>query len=136
PSSPFSRRDCTCESRTRMRLSAVAAVWLATAAACGGRAPHPPYSPQETAALVEAKSPPPPARVEEVPARPTSAALWIDGEWSWRRGRWSWMAGRWVIPPADATYSPWVYVRGPDGKIWYAPGVWKNEKGTPIDPPP
>jgi hypothetical protein len=40
------------------------------------------------------------------------------------------------MPPPDATYAPWTYVRGPDGKIWYAPGAWHDAKGAVLDAPP
>jgi hypothetical protein len=104
--------------------------------ACAGRFPRPPYSPQPTSALTELSAPPPPARVEAVPPRPKSTAVWIDGEWNWRRGRWSWLPGRWVEPPPDETYSPWVVVRGLDGKLWMASGTWRDAKGNPVDEPP
>ena len=100
-----------------------------------GRFPRPPYSPQPTSALTELAAPPPPARVEGVPARPKPTAVWIDGEWSWRRGRWSWLPGRWIEPPPAETYSPWVVVRGADGKLWMASGTWRDAKGNSVDEP-
>jgi hypothetical protein len=33
-------------------------------------------------------------------------------------------------------FSPWVFVRGLDGSLYYAPGVWRDAKGEPVDPPP
>jgi hypothetical protein len=116
-----------------MRLAlAIASLILA---ACAGRWPRPPYSPQTTSALTELKVPLPPARVESIPDRPNGAAVWIDGEWSWRRARWSWSPGRWVDPPAGETFSPWVVVRGADGRLWYAPGTWHSDKGATVDAP-
>jgi hypothetical protein len=97
---------------------------------------HPAYAPQPTKALVEVGAPPPPGRVEIVPADPVKGAVWVDGEWEWRRERWAWLAGRWVVPPSGATFSPWVFERGLDGKLWCAPGVWRDATGAPIDPPP
>jgi hypothetical protein len=42
-----------------------------------------------------------------------------------------------VDPPAGATFSPWVFVRGVDGRLWYAPGTWRDGKGASIaDPAP
>ncbi len=118
-----------------------AAFWLVTAAcvgclACSGRLPHATYTPQPTSALVSVATPPPPARVELVPARPNALAVWVDGEWTWRRALWAWMPGRWVEPAAGSTFSPWVFVRGSDGALWYAPGVWRDAKGTQVDAPP
>jgi hypothetical protein len=113
---------------------ALTAGWM-LAGACAARLPHPAYTPQPTEALVEVALSPPPGRVEVVPARPAAAALWIDGEWAWRRQRWAWMPGRWVEPPAGATFSPWAFVRGPDGKLWWAPGVWRNATGSVVAAP-
>ncbi len=117
-----------------MRLAAVLAGLSLTA--CAGHFPHPPYSAQPTSALVELRLPVPPARVETTPPRPRAAsAVWIDGEWTLRRGRWAWLPGRWVKPPEGATFSPWVVVRGGDGKLWHAPGTWRDAHGEPIEEP-
>jgi hypothetical protein len=105
-------------------------------AGCAGRLPRPPYSAQPTSALVELRVPPPPARVESVPPRPDAGgAVWIDGEWTWRRSRWAWIPGRWVVPPAGETFSPWVVVRGEDGRLWQAPGTWRDTKSNAVDAP-
>ncbi len=103
--------------------------------ACAGTVAHPPYAPQPESALVEVVSPPPPGRVEVVPDRPNRGAVWVDGEWAWRRRRWAWSAGAWVDPPPGAAFSPWVFVRGPDGTFWYAPGTWRDAKGVGVTPP-
>ncbi len=105
-------------------------------AGCSSEIEHPPYAPQPPTALVEVVSPPPPGRVEIVPPRPIRPAVWIDGEWSWRRRRWAWLPGRWVQTPADAKFSPWVFVRGVDGRFWYAPGGWHDKKGGDVIAPP
>jgi WXXGXW repeat (2 copies) len=97
--------------------------------------PRPPYSAQPTSALVELRVPPPPARVEAVPALPKAGAVWIDGEWTLRRARWAWIPGRWVLPPEAETFSPWVVVRGKDGRLWQAPGTWRDAHGKAIDGP-
>jgi hypothetical protein len=121
------------------------AVWIARfalvelavplACACGGQLPHPEYVAQPTSALVEVTRPPPPARVETVPPSPAASAVWIDGEWTWRRARWAWLPGRWVNATTGARFSPWVFVRGRDGRLWVAPGVWRDANGKPVDPP-
>jgi len=103
--------------------------------ACSNRLPHPAYVAQSQDALVEVVAPPPPGRVEVVPSKPGAGAVWIDGEWTWRRRRWAWTAGRWVVPPKDAAFSPWVFERGVDGRLWYAPGVWRDAKGAVVAPP-
>jgi len=45
------------------------------------------------------------------------------------------MPGRWVDPPRGDTFSPWVFVRGPDGGLWYAPGAWRDAGGTAVVAP-
>ncbi len=117
-----------------MRL-AVVALATALAGACTPAMPRPPYTAQPSSALVEVTRPPPPARVEIVPTRPRQDAVWLDGEWLWRRGRWAWLSGRWVVAPAGAAFSVWSFVRGPDGRLWYAPGEWRDAHQTIVDPP-
>ena len=112
------------------------AVLLAIFVACGPLLRRPGFTPQPTSALSEVAAPPPPARVEIIPAEPSSTAVWLDGEWIWRRAQWAWLPGRWVNPPADALWAPWVFERGPDGRLWYAPSAWRRPDGTVADPPP
>jgi hypothetical protein len=128
-------------SRTRrVRTSGAGTLLAAFAgvlAACSGRLAHPPYVAQPSGALVEVVMPPPPGRVEVVPERPRADAVWIDGEWTWKRRRWAWTAGRWVEAPPGAAFSPWVFERGLDGRLWVAPGVWRarDASGTVVAPP-
>jgi hypothetical protein len=111
------------------------AILLAISTACGPLLRRPAFTPQPASALSEVGAPPPPARVEIIPAEPSSTAVWLDGEWIWRRAQWAWLPGRWVNPPADASFAPWVFERGPDGRLWYAPGAWRAPDGTAVDPP-
>jgi hypothetical protein len=106
------------------------------AAGCSPTLAHPPYAPQPQSALVEVGMPLPPGRVETIPRRPSDATVWIDGEWAWRRGRWAWLPGRWVEPPTRATFSPWAFVRGADGRLWYAPGAWRDAGRALVQAPP
>lgn len=105
-------------------------------AACGPVLRRPTFTPQPTSALLEVAAPPPPARVEIIPAEPSATAVWMDGEWIWRRAQWAWMPGRWVNPPDGAAFAPWVFERGPDGRLWYAAGAWRRADGTAVDAPP
>jgi WXXGXW repeat (2 copies) len=116
----------------RWRASAVAIA----AVACGARFPHPSYTPHTTAELVEVPFPPPPARVETVPDRPSPGALWIDGEWAWRGRKWSWRTGYWATPTAPETYSPWQLTRDDAGTLYIAPGTWRDARGQAVEPPP
>jgi hypothetical protein len=107
----------------------------ALVAGCSWAPPQPRYVEQPTSALVAVESPPPPARVEVLPARPSREALWIDGEWVWRRGLWAWLPGRWVIAPPGASFSAWTIVRRADGTLWHAPGTWRDAAGKVVEPP-
>jgi hypothetical protein len=111
------------------------AALLACVVGCVAHVPHPPFVAQPESALLPVDAPPPPARVELVPDTPSPSAVWVDGEWVWKRGRWAWLPGRWVAAPAGHSFSPWVFVRGADGRLWYAPGVWRDTTGAPVDPP-
>jgi len=105
-------------------------------AGCSRSLPRPAYAPQPSSALVEVTLPPPPGRVEVVPAPPSRGAVWIDGEWKWRHQKWAWQPGYWAMPPRDAKLSPWVFVRGADGRLWVAPGTWRDSKGAAVPGPP
>ncbi len=129
--------------RTASRGCWVVVSSLAIAAglvACGAaRMPTPRYVPQPTSALVPADFPPPPGRVEFVPAEPeqASAAVWIDGEWTWQGRRWSWKPGRWVVAPAGASFSPWTTTRDALGNLLVAEGRWRDADGGDVpDPKP
>jgi hypothetical protein len=119
-------------------LALAVAVGESAAAGCGGSVPHPTYVAQPQAALTAVDLPPPPGRVEVMPAMPVTppGAVWVDGEWTWRRSRWAWSPGRWVIAPRGAKFSPWVFARAPDGTLWVAPGVWRDAAGAIIEAPP
>jgi len=107
------------------------------AAACGaGRLPSPPYVGQPGSALVQVPYPPPPARVEFVPDKPDSGAVWIDGEWVWQGRRYAWKPGRWVKTPAGASFAPWQAVRDTMGTLYIAQGSWRDREGKEIEPPP
>jgi hypothetical protein len=104
-------------------------------AACSGRVPHPPYATQPTEALVEVDYPPPPARVEYVTDQPVKSAVWLRGEWSWTGRRWAWKPGGWVVVPEGAAYAKLTLVRRGDGKLFAAPGTWRNAEGGEIPAP-
>lgn len=106
--------------------------------ACGAaRLPAPSYVGHSTEALQAVDYPPPPARVEYVPAAPKDGAVWIDGEWTWQGQRWAWKRGRWVVPPANAAYSPWTSARDTVGTLYVAEGKWRDKELRELpDPPP
>jgi hypothetical protein len=103
---------------------------------CSNGLRHPSYTAQPTGSLFEVTQAPPPGRVEAIPASPNRYAVWVDGEWHWRRHKWGWQPGYWAVAPRDAKFSPWVFVRGIDGRFWTAPGVWRDSKGASVPEPP
>jgi hypothetical protein len=104
-------------------------------AACSTRVPHPSYTAQPTSALVEVDYPPPPARVEFVPNRPTDDAAWVNGEWTWTGHKWGWKPGGWVVPPEGAQYAKLTLVRRGDGRLFAAPGTWRDADGGEVNAP-
>jgi hypothetical protein len=123
-----------------MVVRPIAAVGFTTLAlllsSCGSRIPEPHASAHPTDALVEVDYPPPPARVEFVPDPPSDDAVWVKGEWLWSGRRWSWRPGVWVVPPAGAGFARRVLVRRSDGKLFFAPGTWRDKQGREIPAPP
>jgi hypothetical protein len=117
-------------------VSMTLAASTAAAVACRGSLPTPRYVGQPSSALVLVPYPPPPARVEVLPAKPHDEAVWLDGEWNWDGRRWIWKLGRWVIPPADAAFSPWTSVRNRTGMLYFATGVWRDARGAVVADPP
>jgi hypothetical protein len=112
-----------------------AGIASAIVACSAARLPAPAYVPQATEALEEVDFPPPPARVEYVPARPADDAVWIDGESTWQGRRWGWKAGRWVVPPANASYAPWTTARDELGQLYFAAGRWRGADGGEVPEP-
>lgn len=86
--------------------------------------------------LLEIPYPPPPARVEVVPETTVTGAVWVDGEWGWTGKRWSWSRGYWSVPPAGARFAPWLTIRGVDGRLYMAKGVWRSADGKTDLPTP
>jgi hypothetical protein len=111
-------------------------VALATAlSSCSSPVPGPRYTGQPTSALVEVDFPPPPARVEFVPPQPAGDAVWVRGEWLWDGRRWAWKPGGWSVPPEGVAYAKWVLVRRADGRLFFAPGTWRNAAGQEVRGP-
>ncbi|WP_394836943.1 YXWGXW repeat-containing protein [Pendulispora rubella] len=105
----------------------VVLAWCTCVAGCGyARLPHPTYIRQTSTELVEVPYPPPPARVEFVPAKPRDEAVWVDGEWTWHGRRWAWKRGRWVIPASGTAFSPRALVRNDAGTLFAAEGRWRD----------
>ena len=105
-------------------------------AGCDGDMPKPRYAQQKTGALQLVGYPPPPPRVEFIPARPPGRPVWLDGEWSWSGSKWAWTKGKWVVPPPGSTFSPWTTVRDDRGNVYFAGGTWNDGAGNAIAAPP
>jgi len=118
-----------------LRRTALAIAVMAGFACGSAKLPSPPYSSHPTDALQPVPYPPPAARVEDVPVRPSEEAVWIDGEWIWQTRRWIWRRGRWVRPVPGARYAPWTSVRDEDGNLFVAAGAWRDARGRLVAEP-
>ena len=62
--------------------------------------------------------------------------VWADGGWTWNGDRYQWEAGGWLLAPPGARRSRWALVRrAGDGQLFFAPSLWRDDKGAVIDPP-
>jgi hypothetical protein len=104
--------------------------------ACGSALPKPELGPHPPDAYVVVPYPPPAAIVEIVPDQPDSAAVWVDGQWSWRGRYFVWQRGGWVVPPKDAYFSRWAKRYGKDGTLYFADATWRSSAGRRLPPPP
>jgi hypothetical protein len=122
----------------RYRHLSGAALAFALLVQCGSPLPQPRIGehPQGATDFVEVPYPPPPARVEIVPAQPSPAAVWVDGEWAYRNKRWVWEPGGWVLPPANGYFAPWMTRRTSDGRLYFVAGRWHAADGKPLPKPP
>ncbi len=69
-------------------------------------------------------TPPPPMRVEVVPA-PRVGYIWAPGFWSWDGHRHVWFAGGWEAERADHNFVAARWVDGPGG--WhFVPAHWEH----------
>jgi hypothetical protein len=103
-------------------------------AACRAALPQPPSAPQPESAFVDVPYPPPAARVETVPARPSPDALWIDGQWSWGVDEWVWSPGGWVVAPRGDGFAPWQVRLERDGRLTFAAASWRDASGRELPP--
>src|ERR1051326_1014147 len=72
-------------------------------------------------------TPPPPARVEVVPA-PRPGYVWAPGHWAWSGHRYAWREGHWMREHRGYHWVPdrWTEYNGPRGSRWhYEAGHWE-----------
>jgi hypothetical protein len=105
------------------------------AVACAGALPGPPLAPQPESAFAPVPYPPPAARVETIPRRPTAHAVCVDGQWTWDGRQWVWLPGGWLEPAAGARFSTWALRRMPDGRLQFAPAAWRDARGQDLPSP-
>lgn len=77
---------------------------------CGGHALHEPVlGPHPDTGKWDGElldAPPPPVQAEEIGDPPSSAHVWIDGQWIFLplTKRWTWEQGAFCVPPPGATH--------------------------------
>ncbi|MBD5654372.1 MAG: YXWGXW repeat-containing protein [Candidatus Eremiobacteraeota bacterium] len=69
--------------------------------------------------------PPPPARVEVIPAAPGANYFWRPGHWDYVGSRYVWVGGAYIVRPrAGAVWIPGHLVQGPRRTFWVE-GHWR-----------
>jgi hypothetical protein len=103
--------------------------------ACAASLPGPPPVIHPESAYTEVPYPPPAALVEAVPPSPSSALVWMDGNWTWQGQFYVWMRGGWVLAPTGASFAQcqWHYTRS--AQLMFASGAWYASNGSRIRPP-
>ena len=120
--------------RYRSRISAAAlAGALALLPACSSSLPRPPGGVIPSTETIEVPYPPPPARVETIPAKKTTGQVWLDGQWEWDGKAWKWHDGAWATPPANAYFTPWTTKRRADGQLLFTRAEWRDKAGHPLN---
>ncbi len=102
--------------------------------ACLRSLPRPPTrAPSPDDATLEVPYPPPPARVETVPAKPGDGVVWVDGQWDWDGRDYRWLGGAWVKPIPSGFFVPWITKRREDGRLFFARAGWHAADGKVIE---
>ena len=81
------------------------AVVAAALGGCGSSVIEAPVGAHPSNDAVSVPFPPPPAKLEELPPRPSSRCVWVDGFWDFSE-RWEWQPGEWVVPPPSCRLAP------------------------------
>ncbi len=126
-----------CVSRLRSWVALSAAVALVSVVGlvggCASSLPTPARSAHRDTDFGDVPFPPPAIRGDKIPKRPSTASVWLDGEWRWQGRRWIWVSGSWVTPPAGARFARWD-MRRTGTSLTYAPGIFFLPDGSTIDP--
>ncbi len=119
--------------RPRSRRAAViTGALLALLPACASGPPRVPGELVPSSEMIEVPYPPPPARVETIPAPPSPDQVWLDGQWEWAGEVWRWREGIWAKPPPGAYFTPWSTRRRADGQLLFARAEWRDRAGRPL----
>ncbi len=72
-----------------------------------------------------AETAPPAAVIEDRPAPPEPADVWVPGYWWWTPGtkHYSWVTGGWRNPPQDQFWTPGEWTPN-NGHYYWRPGYW------------
>ena len=118
--------------RPSLRALGSCALLLLPLVGCGSRHPEAPRGAHPPSDAVVVPYPPPPAKVEEVPAQPGANCVWTDGYWEFT-DRWEWQDGAWVVAPAHCRLAP-VELRRQQGQLWHARPRWYPDNVTLLGP--
>jgi hypothetical protein len=110
----------------------VALALAASLFACSSAPVEPPRGAHPPNDAVVVPYPPPPAKVEEVPPRPSARCVWVDGYWEFT-DRWEWQPGEWVLPPPHCRLAA-LELRRSGGQLWHARPRWYPDNVTLLGP--
>jgi hypothetical protein len=108
----------------QIRSACLAAMLVTMSAACTVTATAPRVVVQPPLAEVVVARPPPPVRVEVIPAAPGAEWVWQPGHWRWEHNEYVWRPGHYEKRPGAAAYwvrPEWV---ARNGQWVFQPGHW------------
>lgn len=97
----------------------------ALAAPCGTTVTYTPVG-----ALVAPQRPTP--RVVVRPLAPTTAHVWVDGQWGWSGVQWVWSPGYWRAPAVQVVHQPVVYTAPRTTRVIAAPAPVRVTRAAPV----
>lgn len=118
-----------------MSLRAIVASGICVLAGCAGSLPEPPMTKHPRESYVSVPYPPSGALAETVPPRPSSTALWVDGDWVFRGQVYAWQRGGWVEVTGAAQYAHSMVLYLPGGRLMFAPATWYDDKAQVLPRP-
>ncbi len=101
-------------------------------AACGAHWVEAPPGARPPNDAIVVPYPPPPAKVEELPLRPSASCVWADGYWEFT-DRWEWQDGEWVSPQPHCRLAP-VELRREAGLLLHSRPRWYPDNVALVGP--